>query len=83
MKTYGRMEIGTVLDLGTTRKPVVSFTLQPHYPKEKRSPGTHCIEGWINLRVCIDTVEINRNPIPRSSNPYLVATLTVLYKVPS
>jgi hypothetical protein len=36
------------LNLGARRGWVVSTTPQPLYPRER--PGTHCTEGWVDLR---------------------------------
>jgi hypothetical protein len=44
------------LDLSTSWRWVVSFTAQPLYPVE-RAPGTHWIEGWVDLRAGLDNME--------------------------
>jgi hypothetical protein len=44
------------LDLGITWRLVVSFTPLPLYPG-KRSPRTHWIGGWVDLRAGLDNVE--------------------------
>jgi hypothetical protein len=44
------------LDFGTSLKIVVSFTPRPLYSRGK-SPGTHCIGGWVGPRAGLDDME--------------------------
>jgi hypothetical protein len=44
------------LDLGTSWRRVVSFTLRPLYPRE-RAAGTHCIGGWVEPRAGLEDME--------------------------
>jgi hypothetical protein len=58
-----------MLDLGTRRRLVVSFTHWPLYPKERAS-GTHWIGGWVGPRAGLDTAVKRKIPSPwRDSNP--------------
>jgi hypothetical protein len=41
---------------------VVNATPRPLYPRER--PGTHCIEGWVSLRVGLDRRGKSRPPPP-------------------
>jgi hypothetical protein len=43
------------LDLGTSWRWMVSFNPRPLYPRE-RTPGTHCIGGWVDPRVGLDNM---------------------------
>jgi hypothetical protein len=71
MKTYG--ESGgiapRILDLGTRKRRVVSFTPRPLYPR-KKAPGTHWIGGWVGPGAVLDAVVKRKIPNPRrESNP--------------
>jgi hypothetical protein len=71
MKTYcGSGDIAPrILDLGTRRRRVVSFTPRPLYPQGK-SPWYHWIGGWVGPRAFLDTVVKRKIPSPRwESNP--------------
>jgi len=41
-----------ILNLGTKRRLVVSFTLRPLYPRTK-NPWAHWIGGWVGTRTCV------------------------------
>jgi hypothetical protein len=45
-----------ILDLGSSRRWVVSFTPPPLYP-EKGAPGTNWIGGWVGPRIVLDDAE--------------------------
>jgi hypothetical protein len=45
------------LDLGTSWRCAVNFTPRTLYPPGKRSPGTHWIGGWVDLRAGLDDLE--------------------------
>jgi hypothetical protein len=66
MKTYwGSGGIAPrMLDLGTRRRWVVSFTPRPLYPRE-RAPRTHWIGGWVGPRAVLETVIKRKIPSPR------------------
>jgi hypothetical protein len=49
------------LNLGTTWRGVVNFTLQPHYPQRK-VPHSHYIGGWVGPGACIDAVAKRKIP---------------------
>jgi hypothetical protein len=70
MKTYWRNGglAPRILDLGTRRRWVVTFTPRQHYPREA-DPGTNCIEGWVDNRAVLDTAGKTKIPSPhRESN---------------
>jgi hypothetical protein len=60
----------TILDIGTRRRWVVSFTSQWLYPRE-RAPGTHWIGSWVGPRAGLEAAEYikslppigNRTPV--------------------
>jgi hypothetical protein len=63
------------LDLGTTWRRVVKYMRQPLYPRGK-SPATHWIGGWLDLKAGLDDVEKRifdpagtRTLTPRPSSP--------------
>jgi hypothetical protein len=43
-----------ILDLGTRWEWVVSVTPRPRFIPEERTPGTHWIGGWVDLRAGFD-----------------------------
>jgi hypothetical protein len=51
-----------ILELGTKRKRVVSFTPRPLYPPGKESVGTHWIRGWVGPKDDLDAVKKIRDP---------------------
>jgi hypothetical protein len=57
MKTNGKVKYSfTVLDLGTRRRSVLSFTPRPLYLRE-RATDTHCRRGLVGFRAGLDVVE--------------------------
>jgi hypothetical protein len=45
------------LDLGTSRRCVVSFTPLPLYPPGERAVATHWIGGWVDSKAGLDDLE--------------------------
>jgi hypothetical protein len=72
-------------DLGTSWRWVVSFTPRSRFPRE-RAPGTHWIEGWVDLKADLDDFEkrqhltlpgLELRPLGNRA-PYLIAIRTAL-----
>jgi hypothetical protein len=51
----GRGGIAPTLDLGTRWGLVVNITPRPRFTPGERTPGTHCIGGWVGPRADLDT----------------------------
>jgi hypothetical protein len=56
MKTYRAVEELYTFFISASDGYIVSFTLRPLYPQRKEH-YTHCICGYMGLRVSIDAVE--------------------------
>jgi hypothetical protein len=63
MKAYWRSGgiVPRILDLGTRRRWVVSFTPRPLYSQGK-NPGIHWIRGWVDPRAGLDAVVKRKIP---------------------
>jgi hypothetical protein len=58
-----------ILDLGTRRRWVASFTRPGRFASKERAPGTYCVGGWVGLRAGLDTVVKRKIPnLIRDSN---------------
>jgi hypothetical protein len=59
-----------ILNLGTRWGWVVSITPRPRFSPGKRTPGTHCIRSWVDLRAGLDAEARGKILCPcRGSNP--------------
>jgi hypothetical protein len=45
---------------------MASITLQVCFTTRERTLGTHCIGGWVGLRVSLDVQVREKNPLPLS-----------------
>jgi hypothetical protein len=76
MKTYRAVDAYIHVFLTSAVDGVGSFTPRGLYPRGKRDPGTHWIEGWVDLRKGLDYVRSRnlaltgpRTPIRRPFTP--------------
>jgi hypothetical protein len=71
----------TILDLGTLKRRLVSFTFWAAFPPKERAPGTNWIGGWVGPRAVLGSVKINISYACSDSNPGRPAFTLSLYRL--